>query len=122
MEKENKQSAEQRALNILDKYRRVKLNEEKERQVWLRCYQYVNNWVDNELGQWKKETKQRMGDNPTLSIPLVRKFVNRIAGAQVSAKIDEKAYPRDDYGDAIIAEILTDLKSYVYYLNNIGRC
>ena len=107
-----------KAAKVLERYRNVKLNEEKEREVWLRCYQYVNNWVDSELGQWKQETKKRMGDAPTLSIPLVRKFINRIAGAQVSAKIDEKAFPRDDYGDAIIAEILTDLKSYVYYLNN----
>jgi len=117
LENEKQESPEKEALEILEKYRRVKLNEEKERQTWLRCYQYVNNWVDNDLGQWKKETRNRMGDNPTLSIPLVKKFINRIAGAQVSAKIDEKCYPRDDKGDAIIAEILTDLKSYVYYLN-----
>lgn len=117
MENEKKESSEHEAFEVLEKYRRVKLNEEKERQTWLRCYQYVNNWVDNDLGQWKKETRNRMGDNPTLSIPLVKKFINRIAGAQVSAKLDEKCYPRDDNGDAIIAEILTDLKSYVYYLN-----
>lgn len=117
MENEKQESSEHEALEILEKYRRVKLSEEKERQTWSRCYQYVNNWVEGELGQWKKETKNRMGDNPTLSIPLVKKFINRIAGAQVSAKIDEKCYPRDDKGDAIIAEILTDLKSYVYYLN-----
>lgn len=117
MENEKTESSEHEAFEVLEKYRRVKLNEEKERQTWLRCYQYVNNWVDNDLGQWKKETRNRMGDNPTLSIPLVKKFINRIAGAQVSAKLDEKCYPRDDNGDAIIAEILTDLKSYVYYLN-----
>lgn len=117
MENEKKESSEHEAFEVLEKYRRVKLKEEKERQTWLRCYQYVNNWVDNDLGQWKKETRNRMGDNPTLSIPLVKKFINRIAGAQVSAKLDEKCYPRDDNGDAIIAEILTDLKSYVYYLN-----
>lgn len=123
MEKDEKDevkspSEESITAKILERYRNVKLNEEKEREVWLKCYQYVNNWVDGELGQWKQETKKRMGDAPALSVPLVRKFINRVAGAQVSAKIDEKAFPRDDAGDAIIAEILTDLKSYVYYLNN----
>ena len=103
---------------MLNRYRRAKTYEEEERKIWLRCYQYVNNWVDNELGQWRKETKDKMGEKPMLSIPLVRKFINRIAGAQSSAKIDEKAFPRDDMGDAIIAEILTDLKSYAYELNN----
>lgn len=106
------------AIKLLNRYRRAKTYEEEERKIWLRCYQYVNNWVDNELGQWRKETKDKMGEKPMLSIPLVRKFINRIAGAQSSAKIDEKAFPRDDMGDAIIAEILTDLKSYAYELNN----
>ncbi len=116
--KGTEESTEKKALDILSRYRKIKTSEEKERTVWARCYQYVNNWVDDDLGQWKKEVKDKLGDKPALSIPLVKKFINRLAGAQVSAKIDEKAFPRDDYGDAIIAEILTDLKSYVYYLNN----
>lgn len=101
------------ALDILRKYHSAKVKEQKRRETRQLCFEYVNNWVDDELGQWKRDIKAKLGDKPALSFNEVRKFVNRICGAQALTKLDEKAYPRDDQSDWVIAEILTDLIKFV---------
>jgi len=86
------------ALKALSWYRNQKLKDEKDRDVWYKCYSYVNNWVDDELGQWDAETRGvlKSQGRPMISFNEVRKFVNRLCGAQRHARADEKAYPRDD--------------------------
>lgn len=101
------------ALQIYNAYNRAKLKEESERKVWIQCYEYVNNWVDGNLGQWKSDVRNNLGDKPAISFNEIRKFVNRICGAQRQAKLDEKVYPRDEGSDPIISDILTDLLKYV---------
>lgn len=105
------------ALGILKKYQDAKLKEEKERKVWIRCIQFCNNWVDDELGQWETSVKKELGNKPSISFNEIRKYVNRICGAQRQTSVDEKAYPRDDQTDPMVAEILGDVIKYVKDLN-----
>lgn len=105
------------ALEVLHKYQNAKLREEKERKVWLRCIQYCNNWVDDELGQWDITIRKELGSKPALSFNEIRKYVNRICGAQRQTAVDEKAYPRDDQTDPMIAEVLGDTLKYVKDVN-----
>lgn len=109
------------ALEILRKYHNAKMKEEKRRKVRQLCFEYTNNWVDGELGQWKSDTRASLGDKPALSFNEIRKFVNRICGAQALTKLDEKAYPRDDKSDWMMAEILTDLIKFVGDNNEIDH-
>jgi len=113
--------ADSEPLHILKLYRDAKLAEEKEREIWLKCFAYVNNWVDGELGQWSTEARAKLKsqNRPIISFNEIRKFVNRICGAQRQSKADEKVYPRDDKSDYLIAEIMTDLLKYVSDVNNL---
>src|SRR5207302_7703610 len=86
-------------------------------QVWIRCIQFCNNWVDDELGQWETSVKKELGNKPAISFNEIRKYVNRICGAQRQTQVDEKAYPRDDQTDPMVAEILGDVIKYVKDLN-----
>ncbi len=107
------------ALEILKKYQSAKLRESKDREVWVRCFEYLNNWVDGELGQWQSTNRNKLisEGRPPISFNEIRKFVNRICGAQRMTKLDEKCFPRDDEGDPILAEILSDLLKYVKDIN-----
>lgn len=114
-----KEQEQNKAIQILETVRKIRQKEEKERKIWSRCEEYVSNWVDGELGQWRQEARDQTGkDKPTLSFNEIRKFVNRISGAQVSAKVDQKVWPRDDESDPVIAEILSDLLKYVADVNH----
>lgn len=104
---------ENAALTILRKYHNAKLKEQSRREVREKCFAYVNNWVDGQLGQWTKDVRSKLGDKPALSFNEVRKFVNRICGALTNIKMDEKLYPQDDQSDWILAEINTDLIKFV---------
>jgi len=108
-------------LKVLKWYRDTKLAEETEREVWLRCYNYINNWVDGQLGQWTSDSRSvlKAQQRPVISFNHVRKFVNRLCGAQRQAKADEKAYPRDDQADYMVADIFTDLLKFVSQNNNL---
>jgi len=103
-------------MKVLEAFRKAEGSEELDRKIWKKCFQYVNNRVDGELGQWEQSIKTGLGGKPSLSLPFVGKFVNRISGAQRTTKIDEKVFPRDDLADPITADILTDLLKYVYDL------
>ena len=107
-----------KAEKLFKEFRDARLAEEKEREVWKDCFNAVNNWTDGELGQWKSAWRQLMGDRPMLSLNYVRKFMNRICGAQRLTKMDEKVIPRDDDSDPIVAEILNDLRKFVYDFND----
>ena len=104
---------------VLNRYSKIRIKEQKERAAWTKCYQFVNNWVDGELGQWESTWRDRMGMRPMLSLNETRKFVNRICGAWTQVKIDEQVLPRDDVSDPAVAEILSDLIKYVYDLNKV---
>lgn len=101
------------AVDILQKYHNAKLREDKDRAVGKKCFEYTNNWVGGELGQWESNIRSSLEGKPALSFNEIRKFVNRICGTQTGAKLDTKCYPRDDESDWITAEILTDLVKYV---------
>lgn len=107
-----------KAEKLFREFRDARLAEENQRKVWKDCFNTVNNWTDDELGQWKAAWRELMGDRPMLSLNYVRKFVNRICGAQRLTKMDEKVIPRDDDSDPIIAEILNDLRKFVYDFND----
>lgn len=118
---------EQPALTLSSMFHDRRLKEEKVRKVWDKCYGYVNNWMDDELGQWEASIRKAIGpDKPALSFNEIRRLVNRVAGAIVGSKLDEKCYPRDDDSDWMIAEILTDLAKQVRDENNseqlFGQC
>ena len=101
------------AIDITRRYAQAKVKEEPRRTVRERCFSYVNNWVDGKLGQWTTDTLGKLGNKPALSFNAIKKFVNRICGVQAQNKLDEKAYPRDDQSDWVMAEILTDLLKFV---------
>lgn len=107
------------ALEILSKYRDIQLKEERERKLWKRCYEYLNMRRDGEFGQWQTEHRKNLEaqGRPPISFNIMKKFLNRICGSQVASQVDEKAYPRDDDSDPLIAEILTDLLKYVKDIN-----
>lgn len=107
-------------VDILQKYREISLREEHERDTWKKCFAYVNSRVDGELGQWKQEIRKELSaqGRPVISFNLIRPFVGRICGALASAKVDEKAFPRDDQSDPILGEVLTDLMKYVKDVND----
>lgn len=105
-----------KAVEVLKNFRKAEASESVDREIWKKCFAYVNNRVDGELGQWSTKVKDELGPRPALSIPLVGKFINRISGAQRLTKIDEKVFPRDDVADPVVADILTDLLKYVYEL------
>ena len=117
---------ENEALKILDAYNKVKQKEAVERDLWKMFFEYVNNRVDGKLGQWSQEIRARLGDKPTISFNEIKKFVNRICGAQRQTKVDEKAFPRDDMADPVTADAITDLMKYVRYINQFdtrfSRC
>lgn len=102
------------ALYVTELFHERKLKEEKFRSIMDKCYDYTNNWTDDELGQWSTELRKALGpDKPALSFNEIRRFVNRVAGTIAGSKLDEKAYPRDDESDWMIADILTDLLKQV---------
>jgi len=111
----------QRAVAITRLYHKARVDESAERDVWKRCFEYYNNWVDGELGQWEKSWREKMGDRPMLSFNEIRKFVRRIIGNSIQMKVEEKVIPRDDQSDPMIAEILGDLRKYVYDLNHADK-
>lgn len=104
---------------LLNLYERVKASETTRREIWDRCFNYVNARVDGKLGQWRGDDRKILEDEgrPIVTINLIKRFVNRICGSQRQTKLDEKCYPRDDEGDAIIAQIFTDLIKYVHDVN-----
>lgn len=108
------------AIKIMDAYCRVKRKEQSERELWDKCFQYVNNRVDGQLGQWSTLLRNELkpSGKPTISFNEIKKFVNRICGAQSQTKVEEKAFPRDDTADPLTAEAITDCLKYVYYINN----
>ena len=106
-------------IEIVRHYQDQLLREHKQREVWKKCYEYSNNWVDGDLGQWSGQIKSILGEKPALSFNEIKKFVNRICGSQRFTKVDEKAFPRDDQSDTFIAEILSDLLKYVKDVNDI---
>jgi hypothetical protein len=110
---------DQKATEILKAYKKIKLEENEEREIGRKCFAYANNWVDGHYGQWSNVLRQQMGSRPMLSINMIKKFLNRISGALRAAKVDEKVLPRDDQSDPLIADILTDLTKFVYDRN---RC
>lgn len=98
-------------------YSDVRLKEEKDRAVRQRCYEYLNNWVDGEHGQWTSDLRQQLGaDKPALSFNEIRRLVNRVRGS--IPELDEKCYPVDDEGDWILAEIFTDLLKHARNVND----
>lgn len=107
-------------VTVLSKYREVRLREEKERDIWKKCFEYVNSRVDGELGQWKQEIRKQLTaeGRPPISFNIIKKFVNRICGAQSLAKMDERAFPRDDQSDPMVGDVLTDLLKYVKDIND----
>jgi hypothetical protein len=109
------------AKEIRKAYKKIISTEQEEREVGKRCFAYVNNWVDGKLGQWTTAQRSAMGDRPMLSLNEIRKFVNRICGAQRGAKVEEKVLPRDDESDPLIADILTDLVKFVYDNNKAEK-
>jgi hypothetical protein len=109
------------AKDIRKAYKKIRTEEQEEREVGTRCFAYVNNWVDGKLGQWTSAQRQMMGDRPMLSLNDMRKFANRICGAQRRAKVEEKVLPRDDESDPLIADILTDLVKFVYDMNKVDK-
>jgi hypothetical protein len=109
------------AKEIRQAFKKIRGDEQEEREVGKRCFAYVNNWVDGKLGQWTTAQRESMGDRPMLSLNEIRKFVNRICGAQRGAKVEEKVLPRDDESDPLIADILTDLVKYVYDSNKAEK-
>ena len=112
-----KYNSEELVGKILSWYDKSGKQEEGQRKIWEKCFAYVNNWVDGELGQWESKIRNQLGDKPAISFNEIKKFVNRICGSQRLTKIDEKIYGRDDKSDPIIAEVLNDLLKYVYDLN-----
>lgn len=106
------------ARKVVERFRKAASVEAKEREIWNRAYEYTNNRVSGELGQWEKNVRTSLNGKPALTIPVVRKFVNRLSGAQRLTKIDEKAFPVDDTADPVTAEILSDLIHYVYQIND----
>jgi len=109
------------AKDIRKAWRKIRTEESEEREVGNRCYAYVNNWVDGKLGQWTSTRRSTMGSRPMLSLNEIRKFANRICGAQRGAKVEEKVLPRDDESDPLIADILTDLVKYNYDRNKAEK-
>jgi hypothetical protein len=98
-------------------YSDLKLREGKERDVRRKCYEYLNNWVDGEHGQWPNAIRQLLGaDKPALSFNEIRRLVNRVRGA--IPELDERCFPVDDESDWILAEIFTDLLKQVRNDNN----
>lgn len=112
--------AEATAIKILEALRKAKLRDEKERAIWEKCYEYVNNRVGGELGQWAEEDRGQLREvgKPTISFNEIKKFVNRICGAQRQTKVDEKAFPKDDVADVSTSDIITDLLKYVRDVND----
>lgn len=111
----------QRAVKITRLYHEARLAESEERLVWKKCFEYYNNWVDGKLGQWESSWREKMGDKTMLSFNMVRKFVRRIFGNSIQMRVEEKVIPRDDVSDPMIAEILGDLRKYVYDLNKADK-
>jgi len=107
-------------VEVLLKYRDISLREEHERDIWKKCYAYTNSRVDGELGQWKQEIRKELTaqGRPPTSFNITKKFVNLICGSQANTKLDEKAFPRDDDSDPMLAEVLTDLIKYVKDVND----
>ena len=116
---QNKMQTEKKdvAVEMLEQFRKAQAVEQPERVIWDRCFKYVNNRVDGELGQWETLVKQELGGRPALSFPEIKKFVNRISGAQRNTKLEEKAFPVDDVADPVTADIITDLVKHVYRMN-----
>lgn len=108
---------ENEALKILDAYNKVKLRDSGERELRKMFFEYMNNRVDGKLGQWPQALRDKMGDKPTITFNEIKKFVNRLCGAQRQTKVDEKAFPRDDQADAVTADAITDLMKYVRHIN-----
>ena len=111
----------QKAINIVRLYHKARIDEDAERTVWKQCFEYYNNWVDGKLGQWSSIQRENMGDRPMLSFNEVRKFVRRIFGNSILMRVEEKILPRDDVADPMVAEILNDLRKYVYDLNKADK-
>jgi len=105
-----------KAKSVVENFRKAASSESLDREIWKKTFEYVNNRVDGELGQWDSNTRAQLGARPGLSFPEVGKFIDRISGAQRATKIDEKVYPRDDVADPVIADILTDVLKHVYDL------
>lgn len=113
---------DKKAVEILKAYKKIRSEEEDEREVGKKSFQYVNNWVDGKLGQWTQKMRDQIStERPMLSLNEIKKFVNRICGAQRGAKVEEKVLPRDDQSDPLIADILTDLVKYVYDTNKANN-
>lgn len=106
-------NSDDKALKILRSYHKLKLKNEERRKLHDKCIEYVNGWRDGKKTQWSKETLGLLGDRPALSLNKVKKYANRICGAQRAAKMDDKCYPRDDESDWMTAEILSDLVKFV---------
>lgn len=114
MKKEDKTHEEnETALKVLEYYRKAKARTQDDRDTWNTCFEYVNNWVDGKLGQWKTDIRNQLGDRPAISFNEIRKFVNRLCGAQRQTKLDEKCYPTGEDSDPMIADTLTDLIKFV---------
>ncbi len=111
----------QRAVEITRLYHKARVADSDEREVWKKCFEYYNNWVDGKLGQWETGWREKMGDRPTLSFNEIRKFVRRIFGNSIQMRVEERVIPRDDVADPMIAEILGDLRKYVYDLNHADK-
>jgi hypothetical protein len=105
-----------KAVEVLKNFRKAESSESVDREIWKKTFQYVNNRVDGQLGQWPEGVRAELGPRPALSLPFIGPIVNRISGAQRATKIDEKVFPRDDQADPIVADVLTDLLKHVYEL------
>jgi len=99
------------AIEILSQYRDAKLKMQKERDLWKKCFEYVNARVEGEVGQWPMEARKKLGaeGRPVTSFNMVKKFINRLCGAQSALRLDERVYPESDDASPIVADVLGDI-------------
>ena len=110
---------ENEALKILDAYHRAVAREQVERDLREKFYAYYNNRVDDKLGQWPSDVRSKLEaqGKPAISFNEIKKFINLIYGIISQMRVDQKAFPRDDAADSLVAETITDLIKYVKDIN-----
>lgn len=110
---------ENEALKVLDLFKKVQNKENYERELWDKCYAYINNRVDGKLGQWDSSIRSdlEIQGKPAISFNEMKKFINRICGAMIQMKVEEKAFPVDDQSDPLVADVISDLIKHVFHIN-----
>ena len=119
MKENDGKNSTDKALLTLQQFNSIRLREEVERNLWKKCYQYVNSRVGGEIGQWMPELRRKQSEQgrPDVSFNIVKKYINRICGAQSALVLDDKVWPTSEDSDQLVADLLGDLVKHVKDIN-----